>query len=71
MEIPLSYITTGVKGGLRDGFKTVIYGLDEEGWMWKMDPKTEEWQRISNPRTGTGKERPDEPGEHVPSWKDL
>lgn len=71
MEIPLTYITTGVCGGLRNGFKTMIYGLDEHGMIWAYDPRKKEWKRVENPRTGTGKSEPDQKDGEYRTWKEL
>ena len=71
MEIPIKYITTGVSGGFAHGLKTVIYALDTDGMMWYYERKLG-WQRIDNPRTGAGKDRPDLPhDDHIPTHNDL
>lgn len=71
MDIPLLYITTGVKGGLRDGFRTTLYGLCEEGNLWCYDPKHDEWKRMSNPQSSFSKSEPDDTGDRHPSWREL
>lgn len=71
MEIPLKSITHAVNGGLAHGLRTTIYGIDEDGMMWELDPKTREWRRIDNPRTGVGKTYPDDPGDTTPTHNDL
>lgn len=71
MEIPLKHIVATVDGSLRHGISHMVYGLDEDGKMWHYSPDTSTWKRLDNPRTGSGKDKPDEvEGEHR-TWREL
>lgn len=71
MDIPLRYITAGDKEESDDNCKTLIYGLSDDGRMYAYDPDKDHWKPKSNPRTGAGKDKPDPPNDHIPSWKEL
>lgn len=71
MEIPLKQIAPTINGSLRHGIKHLIYGLDEDGNMWRYSPRADKWERMDNPRTGAGKAQPDDTGDYTPNWKEI